>query len=149
MASSSIEQRRFLTAMPPGTLNLDIAANHITSQASPQSQGKCARAVRLALSAGGLVLNNYPPVAKLYGPVLLANGFQQISLGCWIPRKGDIIVLQPYPGGNPAGHIALYTGVAWVADFKQTDMWAGPGYRQHKPPYAIYRFGGPTCDVQQ
>ncbi|GJK84389.1 hypothetical protein GT695_00415 [Citrobacter amalonaticus] len=27
----------------------------------------------------------------------------------------------------------------WYSDFRQRDMWAGPGYRAAKPAYIIYR----------
>lgn len=45
---------------------------------------------------------NHPEYAKNYGPYLLNNGFRHITTGCWIPRKGDIIVIQNYPGGQVA-----------------------------------------------
>lgn len=57
----------------------------------------------------------------------------------YAPLKGDVVVIQPYAGGSPHGHIALYSGTAWVSDFVLRDMWGGPGYRKAKPKSAIYR----------
>lgn len=56
-----------------------------------------------------------------------------------MPREGDVIIIQPYAGGNPSGHMAIYDGAEWYSDFKQRDMWAGPGYRAARPSYTIYR----------
>lgn len=36
---------------------------------------------------------------------------------------------------------AAHDGSQWTSDFKQKDMWGGPGYRQSQPPYVIYRRG--------
>ena len=53
--------------------------------------------------------------------------------------QGDVVVIQNYPGGDVNGHIALYDGTRWVSDFKQRDIWAGPGYRANQPPLQVYR----------
>jgi hypothetical protein len=53
--------------------------------------------------------------------------------------KGDVAVIQPYQGGDPNGHICMYDGDQWVSDFKQRDMWGGPGYRKNKPVCIVYR----------
>ncbi len=52
-----------------------------------------------------------------------------------MPREGDVIIIQPYAGGNPSGHMAIYDGAEWYSDFKQRDMWAGPATGQ---PALIY-----------
>lgn len=63
-----------------------------------------------------------------------------IAIGTYeMPREGDVIIIQPYAGGNPSGHMAIYDGAEWYSDFKQRDMWAGPGYRAARPSYTIYR----------
>ncbi len=43
----------------------------------------------------------------------------------YFPQKGDIVVIQNHPAANPAGHIAFYTGVQWVSDYRQLDMIPG------------------------
>ncbi len=77
--------------------------------------------------------------AKDYGPYLRNNGFSPVPAGGYRPRRGDVVVIQNYPGGNPNGHIAMYDGHQWVSDFTQQDIWAGPGYRQHKPAAQVFR----------
>ncbi len=37
-----------------------------------------------------------------------------------------------HAGGNPGGHRAIFDGSEWYSDFRQRDMWAGPGYRGSK-----------------
>ncbi|QNB14636.1 hypothetical protein G5S35_23460 [Paraburkholderia tropica] len=126
-------------------LNLTASIAWLNAHAHAASQSKCAVNVRLALQAGGV---DIPPVAarnfaKNYGPLLLAQNFTEVTGGApSSPQKGDIVVIQPYPGGNIAGHIAMYNGHQWVSDFRQIDMWGGPGYRSNKPPFKIYRSQG-------
>ncbi len=38
------------------------------------------------------------------------------------PREGDVIIIQPYAGENPRGHLAIYDDAEWYSDFKQRDM---------------------------
>lgn len=127
-------------------LNINLAVQHLRAHAQPKSIGQCARYVRNALEAGGLKAINSPerPVnAKDYGPVLKVRGFYETvlsgELGQYDPLEGDVVVLQPYSGGNPAGHIAMFSGEDWISDFVQRDIWAGPGYRAKRPHLALYR----------
>jgi hypothetical protein len=120
-------------------MNIEATIRYLDSHATATSHGTCAKAVRLALLAGGLNIDLHPVLAKLYGPYLQRNGFATVSPAGYTPVAGDIVVIQPYPGGNSAGHITMYDGRIWVSDFRQRDMWAGPGYRAYKPPFAIYR----------
>jgi type VI secretion system secreted protein VgrG len=120
-------------------LKVDDAVKYLDDNAEDASTGKCARYVRLAIEAGGIHLNNHPIYAKNYGPTLEAANFVSVPVAGYTPEKGDVIVIQNYQGGHVAGHIAMYDGTQWVSDFKQRDFWAGPGYRQKKPSYKIYR----------
>ncbi len=90
------------------------------------------------------------PSTQKYGPYLELQGFKQVDPGNYAPRAGDIIVIQnydagldrsgqPYPAGDAAGHNAMFDGAQWVSDFKQRDMWAGPGYRAARPNAMICR----------
>ena len=110
--------------------NKTTAANYAKSHAGSHSQKRCAEYTRKAIQAGG--------IAKDYGPLLKSAGFSVIGT-FEQPREGDVIIIQPYAGGNPSGHMAIYDGREWYSDFKQRDMWAGPGYRAAKPSYTIYR----------
>lgn len=99
--------------------------------------GWCAEFTRKAIQAGGITLG-HTYHAKDYGPMLRNAGFT--AIGTYeMPREGDVIIIQPYAGGNPSGHMAIYDGTEWYSDFKQRDMWAGPGYRAARPSYTIYR----------
>jgi RHS repeat-associated protein len=103
--------------------------------------GHCALIVRLSLEAGGLKTNDRPKStvsAKNYGPYLLKKGYKTVSKDNYNPQKGDLRVWQPYPGGDPNGHIDGYDGKGWVSDFKENPLGPGQGYRDH-PNYEIYR----------
>ena len=132
-------------------LNIDAAVKYLDDNAEDGSTGRCAKYVREALDAGGLSINPHPVYAKSYGPYLTLNGFTAVVPKDYAPKKGDVAVIQDYAGGvdpvttkaypasDPAGHIAMYDGTQWVSDFKQIDMWGGPGYRKHRPDFQVYR----------
>ena len=122
--------------------DVDAAIRYLDGHAHSHSTGFCAQAVRLAILAGGIDVTPHPGIAKSYGPYLLTHDFTPVATNgsaTYAAAKGDVVVIQSYPGGSQAGHIAMFDGAQWVSDFKQRDMWAGPGYRTHKPMYAIYR----------
>jgi len=117
--------------------------SHLRTHAKSQSQGKCARAIRLALEAAGANTAGHPVNAKDWGPTLIRIGFQMVAVQRpegFLFKKGDVMVMQPYRGGHPAGHIAGFDGTRWISDFVQQDFWAGPGYRKERPSYAVYRY---------
>jgi hypothetical protein len=121
-------------------LNIAAAVAHLRANAQPHSTGMCARYVRLALKAGGVEIQPFPPIARIYGPPLTQCGFVNINPFLeYTPQAGDVVVIQNYPGGKNAGHIAMYSGSEWISDFKQRDIWAGPGYRAKKPRIDIFR----------
>jgi uncharacterized Zn-binding protein involved in type VI secretion len=120
-------------------MDKDKAAKHLSENAAPKSQGKCAKYVRQAMEAGGMDTTGRPVSAKNYGPFLDKKGFAKVPAENYVPQKGDVVVIQPYKGGSEHGHIAMYDGQQWVSDFKQKDMWGGSGYRNNKPPHQIYR----------
>ncbi|ELY5789129.1 hypothetical protein SNN55_001031 [Cronobacter turicensis] len=117
--------------------NKDVAISHLRSRALGRSHNKCATFTREAVAAGGIRLDRTLN-AKDYGPTLLRAGFREVPpgstlLGC------DIAVIQPYPGGNPSGHMTMYDGTQWISDFRQSSMYPGPGYRAAQPAFKIYR----------
>ncbi|UQA60490.1 hypothetical protein E8A73_008470 [Polyangium aurulentum] len=119
--------------------DVNKSVQYLNSHAQPKSTSNCARYVRTAISspAGGGQPMGRTLSAKNYGPQLEAAGFRQVTDGTL--QKGDVAVIQPYPGGNQHGHMAMYNGQSWVSDFKQRDMYPGPGYRAARPSYKIYR----------
>lgn len=124
-------------------VDVEKFTKHLRENAGARSQRKCAKFVRLALAAGGARPGGAPPLdAKDWGPPLLRMGFHQVTVedsAKFIPMKGDIVVIQPYEGGNRSGHIAAFDGKIWISDFKQRDFWSGRGYRTKRPAHAFYR----------
>ncbi|MES2116276.1 MAG: hypothetical protein V4578_14060 [Pseudomonadota bacterium] len=123
-------------------IDKDAFAIHLRKHAAKISLRKCATYVRKAMEAGGAKTTGHPVNAKDYGPVLLRNGYHELSLESletYTPSKGDIAVIQPTSIGSKAGHIEGYDGKSWVSDFVQTGFWPGPAYRKEKPSYVIYR----------
>jgi type VI secretion system secreted protein VgrG len=118
---------------------VEAAVKHLDDSAQPFPTFKCATYVRQALESGGLDMSARPVSAKDYGPYLDGKGFKKQALKDYKPKKGDIVVIQNYKGGDTNGHIAMYDGKQWVSDFKQRDMWGGPGYRKFAPSYEVYR----------
>jgi len=125
--------------VPKINFNTNGFGDTLSDSAEKKSTGNCAKYVRRALEAGGLDSSGHPTNAKDWGPTLEKNNFKPLKQEKYTPKKGDVVVIQPYPGGRPEGHMAAYNGKQWISDFKQRDMWAGPGYRKHKPPHVIYR----------
>src|SRR5690606_36532475 len=106
--------------------DIRTATNYAKHHAHTHSIKKCAEYTRKAIRAGGIDIGNTGH-AKDYGSLLMNSGFRPVS-PYESPRAGDVVILQPYEGGNPSGHMAIFDGQDWYSDFKQRDMWAGPGY---------------------
>ena len=130
-------------APPPASsgvaIDLDAAIKHLKDNAQPKSLGYCARYVRQAINAGGLILSSQPGSAKNYGTPLTAAGYTALPAANYVPAKGDVFVMQQTSVEQQHGHIAMFDGTIWISDFKQRDMWGGPTARKVKPAYVIYR----------
>ncbi len=126
---------------PSSIYNVSKAVNYLTAHAYPyyikDKCGNCAKAVRLALEAGGLSTVGHPDEAREYDTFLPSLGFYKVNKNNYVPQKGDIIVLEAVEN-HPHGHIAMYSGNKWISDFVQSDMWGGPAYR-NKAEYTILR----------
>jgi len=117
--------------------NKTAAVAHARWRASASSTGNCAAFTREAIEAGGVNIG-HTSEARNYGPLLESKGFRPIGVG-ETPREGDVVIIQPYPGGRREGHMAIFDGQTWFSDFRQRDMWGGPGYRKAHPQHVIYR----------
>jgi len=128
------------TATAGTQVKIDDMIKLLDAHAHASSQGQCAKYVRLAIEAGGVTIAPPRPVyAKDYGPKLASLGFSKVEATDYVPRKGDIAVIQP-PKGQTAGHIQIYNGTNWVSDFVQgSGIYPGPAYRKEKVAYEIYR----------
>ncbi|WP_231564412.1 hypothetical protein [Enterobacter sp. Bisph1] len=93
--------------------------------------------MRRGSEAGGITLIS-TKFAKDYGDSLLKAGFVALPQTAQ-PEKGDVAIIQPYAGGNGIGHMTMFDGKTWYSDFKQRDMYPGPGYRRLHPSWIIYR----------
>lgn len=121
-------------------VNHDAVGDYARRHAKGDPTGNCAKAVRMALQHGGVPLSNWPKVAKDYREYLPQYGYQVIEPSNYDePQVGDIVVLEPHPGGHPAGHIAVFDGTNWVSDFVQRDHWGGPGWRNNETEHCFLR----------
>jgi hypothetical protein len=136
-----------------GKQSIENAVSHLQKEAKPKSQNECAKFVRQALNAGGFDVKPTKH-AKDYGSGLEKAGFKPVAawdnaspdtlsadgyVTGYQPKAGDVVVIQPYKGGNSSGHMTMYDGKHWISDFKQRGMWPGPGYRKYRPSYTVYR----------
>jgi RHS repeat-associated protein len=123
-------------------INKNVIAEVMSRNAHGQNSynGKCARACRIGLQAGGVEVDApYPKSAKDYGPILLKNGAKIVPPDGYKPQKGDVVVFQGGgPGNHPHGHIAIYDGKGWVSDTRQSQM--APNRSGYPGSYSIYRF---------
>ncbi|MDR0635142.1 MAG: hypothetical protein LBF91_09220 [Azoarcus sp.] len=115
------------------------AAEYALQHAAGVSVGSCAKYVRLAIKNGGGANIGQTLSAKNYGPLLLPNGFYEISAAA--PRQvGDIAVIQPSPNTSQHGHMAIFVGHYWVSDFVQNNgYYPSQTYRNDRPPVKFYR----------
>ncbi len=125
-----------------GTSGLDIdkAVQRLDTHAAENkgSTRNCASYVESALSAGGIDLPRPTALAaaKDKGSLLLNAGFVQVATdksADFVPKKGDVVVIQSYPGGSVSGHMAMFDGIEWVSDYHQgegTDPYPGSHYQR-------------------
>lgn len=118
------------------------SVEHLNRSARGHSIGQCAKYVRGAVEAGGVILQRHTS-AKDYGSSLRKVGFGAFSVAPSIYIAGDVAIIQPIPG-HPHGHMTMYNGSVWISDFKQYNgLYPGPSYRKHKPAFTIYRYPFP------
>ena len=114
--------------------NIVVAVTFLNQHALPYyikgACGHCAKAVRLALQAGGINTTIHPVSAKEYGAYLKKWGFLEQSKLDYFPMMGDIRVFQNYPGGSVHGHIDMYNGAKWVSDSIEKTDWPNPQYKR-------------------
>jgi hypothetical protein len=116
---------------------------YLVSNAQPHSLGYCARYVREAIEAGGVILVRHAS-AKDYGPSLTKVGFRSIcdsnSLKLYRHQSGDVAVIQPIVG-SPDGHMCMFGGTYWTSDFVQYHgVYPGPTYRKLRPAFSIFGY---------
>jgi hypothetical protein len=118
--------------------NKEKAIEYLNSHANSASLGRCAQYTRKAIEAGGVTLIQHLS-AKDYGPSLIQVGFYALDFDPTVYEAGDVVIIGTFTG-NAHGHMAMFNGEVWVSDFKQRELYPGPGFRRHKPSYTIYRY---------
>lgn len=111
--AAAIDRLHYLT-------NFDITSNNPNNwtRKSPTSKARnCARAVRMAMEAGGLSTDGRPRYGGNYGPFLLSHGWKQLSSDVQ-PQAGDICVTHGL-GKEGWGHISMFDGQKWISDYVQ------------------------------
>lgn len=111
------------------------AAQVASSRAKGRSSGYCARYVADALAAGGYKFQRQPSAYMYANGTLAQAGFKQIPLNS-PPQVGDVMVWPAHGGkggGGKHGHIQIFTGSAWVSDFRQPNVVPGGSYRRVRP----------------
>jgi hypothetical protein len=147
VANQFISDANNIEAAKRGDFDIEKAVDYLNSHAHNSSQGACSRYVQNALVAGGIKADNPIQAGRKYGPLLEKWGFNKVSATNYLTIKGDIAVIQGYPGGTadkngiPYGHIQMYNGNQWVSDFFQTrPFWPGRQYELYKPSYEVFRW---------
>lgn len=104
----------------------------ITRQTSTK---RCARSIRIGLQSAGAKIVNHPVAAADWGNTLMKIGYRKIDLSFDQPKKGDIYIIDRN-ASSKYGHIAAYSGSAWVSDYKQSSHAV---YRNPNVNYTYYR----------
>jgi RHS repeat-associated protein len=103
---------------PCTCLDTGAFADTLDNNAMLHSIGKCAKYVRLALQAAGMVTTGHPVAGGNYGPFLQQHGFNPVSMNGYEPQTGDIDVFDTTVQ-HTYGHITGYDGNQWVSDYSQ------------------------------
>lgn len=93
----------------------------------------CARSIRIGLQSSGAKIVNHPVAAADWGSTLQQLGYRKINLSFDRPKKGDIYIIDR-TSEHKYGHIAAYSGTAWVSDFRQS------GYAVYRSPNVKYTY---------
>lgn len=137
---SSVESPAYIQTNKPqyisqiGDFNIDKAINRLhyltnydisnndpkkwTKKGTYEKRRNCARAVRMAMEAGGLSTEGRPRYGGNYGPYLLSHGWKQLPNDT-VPQAGDVCVTHGL-GKEGWGHISMYDGSKWISDFVQS-----------------------------
>ena len=119
-------------------VDIDKFSRFLSNITRQTSTHKCARSIRIGLQSSGAKIVNHPVAAADWGNTLLKIGYRKIDLSFDQPKKGDIYIIDRN-SSSKYGHIAAYSGSAWVSDYKQRSHAV---YRNPNVHYTYYRLGG-------
>lgn len=100
--------------------HLDISkfTRNLANVRAQSSTQKCAKSVRIALQNAGAKFSRHPVAASDWGATLKEIGYRKIQPAFDAPKEGDIYIIQRTKQ-HIYGHIAGFSGSAWVSDFQQ------------------------------
>ncbi|MDQ8935084.1 CHAP domain-containing protein [Acinetobacter rudis] len=117
------------------SVNIDKFAQRLKNISATSSSRRCARSIRLALESAGAKFGQHPIAAADWGNTLVKIGYKQISPAFDQPREGDIYIIDR-TAKHRYGHIAGFSGSAWVSDFQQRSH---DVYKEDNVTYTYYR----------
>ena len=113
--------------------NVKAALEWAKKNVGSKSIGHCAKYVRLMMEAGGMSTAGRPGSAYQYAGYLPKKGFKHIATLYGKQQQADWSKSSAQPGDiavmahGKHGHICMWTGVQWVSDFVQNNMWPYSG----------------------
>lgn len=116
-------------------LNLDKFISNLKNITARSSSARCARSIRIALQSAGAKFSSHPVAAADWGDTLIEIGYKEITPSFDEPQEGDIYIIDRTKK-HRYGHIAGYSGHAWVSDYKQASY---DVYRNSNVTYKYYR----------
>ncbi|MFV5403787.1 MULTISPECIES: CHAP domain-containing protein [unclassified Acinetobacter] len=116
-------------------INIEKFTSYLQGITRRTSTQKCARSIRVGLQSSGAKIVNHPVAAADWGNTLMQLGYKKINASFDRPKKGDIYIIDR-TSNHKYGHIAAYSGTAWVSDFKQNSHAI---YRTKNLTYSYYR----------
>lgn len=117
------------------SVNIDKFTQKLRSISATTSSARCARSIRLALESAGAKFNNHPIAAADWGNTLMKIGYRKITPAFDRPQQGDIYIIDR-TAKHRYGHIAGFSGTAWVSDFQQRSH---DVYKEENVTYSYYR----------
>lgn len=117
------------------SVNIDKFTQKLRSISATTSSARCARSIRLALESAGAKFNDHPIAAADWGNTLMKIGYRKITPAFDRPQQGDIYIINR-TAKHRYGHIAGFSGTAWVSDFQQRSH---DVYKEENVSYSYYR----------
>lgn len=117
------------------SVNVEKFTQKLRSISATTSSARCARSIRLALESAGAKFNDHPIAAADWGNTLLKLGYRKITPAFDRPQQGDIYIINR-TAKHRYGHIAGFSGTAWVSDFQQRSH---DVYKEENLTYTYYR----------
>ncbi|OTG64698.1 CHAP domain-containing protein [Acinetobacter silvestris] len=135
--NKKVEEGGFRSFSFDNAYQIDVSkfTQKLAGISSRRSSAKCAKSIRIALETAGARFVQHPVAAADWGNTLTKIGYRQIQPAFDHPKKGDIYIINR-TNKHRYGHIAGFTGLEWVSDFKQRSY---DVYKDAQVTYEYYR----------